>query len=463
MLDISYNAAADEMIQYLKTENDRLQGQVDELKSELASIRSSSDEQHIHYQKLLMEESQKNKDLSEEIASRQKLEHNECSRCTIHEATVQGQQNSCEDTRGDERPDNSVMESMKKRKFVHTPDRMIDVEHDRPADQHVYGDKGSGVPPITKQPLCCQKKISSGADATGTSSVNCVFQYLVEFVVGMKISPLAQSNELCILAHHQSSGYSFSLTWIKNPGGEVETQTEDWAYQDDEQQIKEKKDDEDDDGDGNKLDDISPWPDGAVAAPRSSSPPGGAGQKSLDSDYLRRQNLPTSMAGREVREYTNLTDPKDKKWGKSGKDRIDDEEITFQRMVAKGSWPFHWALDMFRCKRLLENVEDTFMDVAVWILCPLCFISSLMYMCLSACLYCIKLGNCHYFLSITKGKYAALDSDDLLYLKEQMEAEEDAERLLRRTEKRAFAAFKISFYLFGNLSGYRESVEHPYS
>ncbi|KAE8663312.1 Ankyrin repeat domain-containing protein 50 isoform 3 [Hibiscus syriacus] len=38
----------------------------------------------------------------------------------------------------------------------------------------------------------------------------------------------------------------------------------------------------------------------------------------------------------------------------------------------------------------------------------------------------------------------ALDSDDLLYLKEQMEAEEDAERLLRRTEKRAFAAFKIS-------------------
>ncbi|ONI36529.1 hypothetical protein PRUPE_1G588300 [Prunus persica] len=63
------------------------------------------------------------------------------------------------------------------------------------------------------------------------------------------------------------------------------------------------------------------------------------------------------MAGREVREYTNLSDPKDKKWGK-GKDKIDDEDVTFQRMVAK------------------------------------------------------------------------------------MEAEEDAERLLRRTEKRAFAAFK---------------------
>ncbi|KAK1304999.1 hypothetical protein QJS10_CPB11g02376 [Acorus calamus] len=44
------------------------------------------------------------------------------------------------------------------------------------------------------------------------------------------------------------------------------------------------------------------------------------------------------MAGREVREYTNLSDPKDKKWGK-GKDKIDDEDITFQRMVAKAGNP----------------------------------------------------------------------------------------------------------------------------
>ncbi|XP_042011433.1 uncharacterized protein LOC121759923 isoform X1 [Salvia splendens] len=76
----------------------------------------------------------------------------------------------------------------------------------------------------------------------------------------------------------------------------------------------------------------------------------------------------------------------DKKSGK-GKDRIDDEEITFQRMVAK-----------------MQEVAGE------------------------------RGGYLH-------GR-GALDSDDLLYLKEQMEAEEDAERLLRRTEKRAFAAFK---------------------
>jgi len=62
--------------------------------------------------------------------------------------------------------------------------------------------------------------------------------------------------------------------------------------------------------------------------------------------------------------------------------------------------------------------------------------------CLCFCFTCFFSFFLPFFL---KFKYAALDSDDLLYLKEQMEAEEDAERLLRRTEKRAFAAFKISF------------------
>lgn len=66
---------------------------------------------------------------------------------------------------------------------------------------------------------------------------------------------------------------------------------------------------------------------------------------------------------------------------------------------------------------------------------------------LCVCVACTSHFTCFFslLLPFLKFKYAALDSDDLLYLKEQMEAEEDAERLLRRTEKRAFAAFKISF------------------
>ncbi|KAL8041736.1 hypothetical protein ABFX02_09G003300 [Erythranthe guttata] len=194
-----YADAADEIIEHLKSENEKLTGQVDELKYELASIRSSSEEQTVHYQKLLTEENQKNEELSKEIKRLQKL-----------------QDNSHDDTPAEETHDGSPIKSTKKRKLVRsTEDRATssaDVELDRQADQH-----------IMVHPACCQRKINgSGGDVAGTSSVNCVFQYLVEFVVGMKVSPLSQSNELCILVHHQSSGYSFSLTWITNSKGEVE-------------------------------------------------------------------------------------------------------------------------------------------------------------------------------------------------------------------------------------------------
>ncbi|CAN1180288.1 hypothetical protein LINPERHAP2_LOCUS34697 [Linum perenne] len=121
------------------------------------------------------------------------------------------------------------------------------------------------------------------------------------------------------------------------------------------------------------------------------------------------------MAGREVREYTNLTDPKERKLGK-GKDKVDDEDVTFHRMVAK-------------VRRIASPDSDS-----LWILAfPVGLVMRQMQE-----------------VAGERGGYlhgrGALDSDDLLYLKEQMEAEEDAERLLRRTEKRAFAAFKISFF-----------------
>ncbi|KAG0577364.1 hypothetical protein KC19_5G151100 [Ceratodon purpureus] len=105
------------------------------------------------------------------------------------------------------------------------------------------------------------------------------------------------------------------------------------------------------------------------------------------------------MAGREVKDFTNLSDPKDKKWGsKGGKDKADDEDLAFKRMVAKQ----------------MQEVAGE------------------------------RGGYLH-------GR-GALDSDDLLYLKEQMEAEEDAERLRRRTEKRAFAAFKKAASLVDSAS-----------
>ncbi|KAF7135863.1 hypothetical protein RHSIM_Rhsim08G0128600 [Rhododendron simsii] len=179
------------------------------------------------------------------------------------------------------------------------------------------------------------------------------------------------------------------------------------------------------------------------------------------------------MAGREVREYTNLTDPKDRKLGK-GKDKIDEEDITFQRMVAKTSVIVVDGLALDADMRLvIEVIIVTGRSIRVgsslggslgkcssgkswqqtvqlaqnahglWILAPSGW---LIYTDARGCRRTWRLPSWtrrYKDLPMT----SSLDSDDLLYLKEQMEAEEDAERLLRRTEKRAFAAFKISFCL----------------
>ncbi|KAE9462206.1 hypothetical protein C3L33_05893, partial [Rhododendron williamsianum] len=64
---MKYVTAADELIEHLRNENRRLHEQTNNLRSEAASIRSSTDEQKAEYQKLLKEEKQKNNQLSEEI------------------------------------------------------------------------------------------------------------------------------------------------------------------------------------------------------------------------------------------------------------------------------------------------------------------------------------------------------------------------------------------------------------
>ncbi|KAH7560682.1 hypothetical protein JRO89_XS10G0070600 [Xanthoceras sorbifolium] len=49
---------------------------------------------------------------------------------------------------------------------------------------------------------------------------NCLFQDLIEYLVDMKLSACHQTEGTGILALHQSSGYSFNLTWVKSEAGE---------------------------------------------------------------------------------------------------------------------------------------------------------------------------------------------------------------------------------------------------
>ncbi|KAL1803885.1 hypothetical protein ACET3Z_032532 [Daucus carota] len=73
------------------------------------------------------------------------------------------------------------------------------------------------------QPKCCKQKTSlSGGKENVPGTTICMFQELVECLVGMKVSIVTKADETCISAVHQSNGYSFSLTWMKNSQGDDE-------------------------------------------------------------------------------------------------------------------------------------------------------------------------------------------------------------------------------------------------
>lgn len=73
------------------------------------------------------------------------------------------------------------------------------------------------------QPNCCKQKTSlSGVDENVPGTTICMFQELVECLVDMKVCIVTQADETCISAVHQSSGYSFSLTWMKKSQGDDE-------------------------------------------------------------------------------------------------------------------------------------------------------------------------------------------------------------------------------------------------
>ncbi|KZV32802.1 hypothetical protein F511_23714 [Dorcoceras hygrometricum] len=180
--------------------------------------KSSIDEQDIQYQKLLMEENQKNKELAEEISKLRKLELQECSNYQVNGEIESEQRTSHQYSPVEGTPSRYALRSAKKRKLERitegTTNTHVDVE---------LGRLTECAPLSIQQPACCQMKINHpGGDATDSNAVSCLFQCLVESVLGMKVSPHSQSSKPYIQALHQSSGYSFSLTWVTNMHGEVE-------------------------------------------------------------------------------------------------------------------------------------------------------------------------------------------------------------------------------------------------
>ncbi|XP_059293348.1 uncharacterized protein LOC132046663 isoform X1 [Lycium ferocissimum] len=218
---VKYVAAADEMIEYLRNETDRLREQVNELRSEMTSMRSAKDEEKIQYQTLLMEENLKNKELRDEIQRLQQLDQEgTCFNGSSDKG--ESRQIICV---GDSLPDAFDGSTIAKRKcrrqsLVTLQDTVtlspLEELPTRPEQPSTSSFRYT-------EPACCRRNVDiSGDGASDISPASCIFQDLVQWLVGMKFSTVTGNAELCILALHESSGLSFSLTVTKNASTEPE-------------------------------------------------------------------------------------------------------------------------------------------------------------------------------------------------------------------------------------------------
>lgn len=226
---LNYIQVAEEYMQHVKSENEQLHSQLNDLRSEVASLRSTKDEQRTEYQKLLMEENRKNKELSEEVMKLQKMLQVETFSRMKDSNTDNGE--LCMPGGGEvsgEAGKSSKRRNTNKRKR-HSGSETGDV--DMPSSSYEDNEipresakdlhkevvhRGSLV--VSHKPQCCGNFEGSGGSVTSTS--HCLFQELTEYVLGLKFSIVDKTEEICISAMHQSSGYSFSLTWVNRATGE---------------------------------------------------------------------------------------------------------------------------------------------------------------------------------------------------------------------------------------------------
>uniref|UniRef100_A0A1D1YH32 Uncharacterized protein MG328 n=1 Tax=Anthurium amnicola TaxID=1678845 RepID=A0A1D1YH32_9ARAE len=69
-------------------------------------------------------------------------------------------------------------------------------------------------------PDCCRGNFRSSGGGDEKDCAKCVYQMLVESLIGMKFSVETRTDGFCLSVVHQSSGYSFSLTWPRKTNGE---------------------------------------------------------------------------------------------------------------------------------------------------------------------------------------------------------------------------------------------------
>ncbi|KAF4392143.1 hypothetical protein F8388_017721 [Cannabis sativa] len=242
---VNYVSATEELVEHLKKENERLQSQVDELRSEVASVRhailNSSGFPRMNNVLSIRNSGWKrarrvNKALSEEIVRLQKLQHENTFGSKEYRNHRQLSTPGSTQITSRELYDSSnrrVTRSSKRRRCSvnetgeaapHASGQADAMQKESIKDLHTETLSFKAVENVQGAylPECCRRLTDkSGGDVNVEDVSSCLFQALVEYLVGMKFS-VNQSEEISISAEHQSSGYSFSLTWVKKADGNEE-------------------------------------------------------------------------------------------------------------------------------------------------------------------------------------------------------------------------------------------------
>ncbi|CAL5192555.1 unnamed protein product [Lathyrus oleraceus] len=203
-------SASEQLIDHLRNEYDKVLEHNNDLVNELTSIRLAKDNQLVDLQKLLMEETKKSDTLFEEVEKLQKL---------LKEGTSGDLNNS----------NNSSVRMTRKR---------MRQEHDALDKEAGFisceFDEGNSVERESTQ--CFLKENASnklmesstskvndqpGIDLQESGRSSWLAHALFEYTLGMKLSFDNQTGRSCLF-ENQSTGFSFSISWIgKTPGEEA--------------------------------------------------------------------------------------------------------------------------------------------------------------------------------------------------------------------------------------------------
>ncbi|KAK8466364.1 hypothetical protein PHAVU_008G074800 [Phaseolus vulgaris] len=199
---VNYMSAAEELIEHLKSEKEELLGQVNELRTELASLSATKNKEITDCQMLLVEERQKNEALSEEVGKLLKLHQDRTS-----------------DLNNKANSNSSSVRMTRKRKrqiALEKEARLISFENE---GNSVETCKETASGKLLER--CTKANDQSGIALLESGHDSCLIHVLFEYALGMKLSIIDQSGQMCLSVLHQSSGYSFSISWIsKSPSNE---------------------------------------------------------------------------------------------------------------------------------------------------------------------------------------------------------------------------------------------------